>query len=436
MSKSLIVIEAKDCFPFENQKGHGEAIQHFISNQKRLNIFNINAERTDENLEIAYFNNRDAKWYAGRLVGDAEFEFKGSAYRIVIRPRFGNLQLFRMLEEVFNIKLSASKGAITRTDDYQYLIKHLIPFLWINILSKANKHGIPKHNVVKKYKGAVVRGRLDVKRSIIPLFTEEKIVSSYNEKVIDSNVAKILFKAYQILKSEYNLSSIKTSVAAKNAIEQIFSSNTRNTYISEQEYKNIQYREIYKTFKPIVDLSWDIIKNKEFGNNKDDNSDSLSFFIDMAEVWEVYLRSILKKHFSKYGWRLRIDKIQSYRNKDFRRSMIPDIVLEKGEDIMVWDAKYKRMKFDYFDYDRVDFFQIHTYINYYNQSKNVIAGGLLYPISKEFNKEVQERNKASSLFSQNQSKTKFIVDGIDYTEISEDKIRIEEDKFLKRIANL
>lgn len=436
MTEEPIVIEAKDCFPFENQEGNSEAIQYFISNQKQLNIFNISDKQADEDLEIAYFNNRDAKWYAGRLVGEAEFNFKGVVYRIVIKPRFGNLQLFRMLEEVFNIKLSESKETITRKNDYQYLIKQLIAFLWLNLLSKANKHGLPKHNVVRRYKGAVVRGRLNVKRSIMPLFTEEKIVSNYNEKVVDSNVATILFKAYQILKNEYNLSSIKASLAAKNATEQIFNSNIRNAYISEQDYKNIRYKEIYRSFKPVVDLSWDIIKKKEFGSNKDNSSNTLSFFIDMAEVWEVYLRSILRKHFAKYGWKLRKDKIQTYRQKNFRRLMIPDIVLEKGEKIMVWDAKYKRMKYDYFDYDRADFFQIHTYIKYYNQNKNVVAGGLLYPLSKEFTKDMQERNKANSLFSLNQSTTKFLVDGIEYTELSEDKIRSEEKKFLERIVNL
>lgn len=442
MKNSPITIEAKDCFPFENQEGNGEAIQYFISTQKELNIFHLGDHQTDEDLEIAYFNTREAKWYAGRLVGEAQFKYKGVDYKIVIKPRFGNIQLFRMLEEVFNIKLSHSKNAISKQDDYQYLIKQLIAFLWLNLLSKANKHGIPKHNTVRHYKGAVVRGRLDVRKSIIPLHIEEKLVSRYNEKVVDSTIAKVLIKAYKILKSDFKLSSIRVSVGAKNAIEQLLTSNTVDTYISEQEYKSIKYSDIYKSFKPVVDLSWDIIKKKKFGNTRDSSSDSLSFFIDMAEVWEIYLRSTLKRHFSKYGWNLRKDKINTYKEQDFKRVLIPDIVLEKGDDVMVWDAKYKRMQFDYFDYDRADFFQIHTYINYYHQSKNVVAGGLLYPLSKEFNTERQFKNKSETLFNQEITNTIYLVDGIDYTNLSgekiedEERIKDEERNFLNRIADL
>ena len=431
-----IIIEAKDCFPFENQEGNGEALQYFISNQQKLNIFHIGDHQKNDDLEIAYFNSKDAKWYAGRLVGEARFKFKDVEYKIVIKPRFGNLQLFRMLEEVFNIKLTSSKSSIKKQDDYQYLIKQLIAFLWLNLLSKANKHGIPKHNIVKHYKGAIVRGRLDVRKSIIPLYVEEKIVSRYTEKVVDSNIAKVLIKAYQILKADYKLSSIKVSLGAKNAIEQLLTSDTRETYLTELDFKSIKYNDIYKSFKPVVDLSWDIIKKKNFSNNDDDSSDSFSFFIDMAEVWEIYLRSILKKHFSKFGWRLKKDKIQTYHNKDFKRLLIPDIILEKDNDVMVWDAKYKRMEFDYYDYDRADFFQIHTYINYYHQNKNVIAGGLLYPLSKDFSAERQFRNKSETLFNQQATKTKYLIDGIDYTDLNEEKVKREELNFLSRIVEL
>lgn len=436
MSTSPIIIEAKDCFPFENQEGKGEVLQHFISSQNNLNVFHIGDRQSNEDIEIAYFNSKDAKWYAGRLIGEAQFDFKGVEYKVVIKPRFGNLQLFRMLEEVFNIKLTNSKSSVKKQDDYQYLIKQLIAFLWINLLSKANKHGIPKHNTVKNYKGAIVRGSLNVRKSIMPLYVEEKIVSRYNEKVVDSTIAKILLKAYKILKSDYKLSSIKVSLSAKNAIEQILTSNTADTYISDLDYKSIKYNDIYKSFKPVVDLSWDIIKKKNFNNNSDSSSDSLSFFIDMAEVWEIYLRSILKKHFSKSGWILKKDRLQTYQGKDFKRLLIPDIILEKDDNVMVWDAKYKRMEFDYYDFDRGDFFQIHTYINYYNQNKNVIAGGLLYPLSKMFNLERQIKNKSETLFSQNATQTKFLVEGIDYTDINEEKIKEEEINFLNRIADL
>ncbi len=436
MTSDTVILEAKDCCSFLNQEGHGEAIQYFISKKNSLTIFNFGKKSNKEEEEIAYFNYRDAKWYAGRFIGEALFEFNNTKYKIIINPRFGNNQLFRMLEEVYNIRLPHSKNNFEKQNQYQYLIKKLIAFLWLNLLSKANKHGIPKNNTIRFYKGTSIIGKLDIRKSILPLFTEEKVISKYHEKTPDKTITNILKSAYRILKTEYSLTNDMISMSSKNAIEQLYSSKIAENHVTENDYNKIQYRDIYLTYKPIVDLSWDILKKRNFGNNKDKNKDGLSFFIDMAEIWEMYLKSILKKKFLKDGWIIRNDKITTYKEKDFRRTLIPDIILEKGDDVMVWDAKYKRMEFDYFDYDRSDFFQIHTYISYFKENRNVIAGGLLYPLSKEFSNIRQEKNKANSLYSEEKNKINFIVDGIDYSQINEENIVTEESKFLDRISSI
>ena len=436
MTSDTVILEAKDCCSFLNQEGHGEAIQYFITKKNSLTIFNFGKKSNKEEEEIAYFNYRDAKWYAGRFIGEAIFEFNNTKYKIIINPRFGNNQLFRMLEEVYNIRLPHSKNNFEKQNQYQYLIKKLIAFLWLNLLSKANKHGIPKNNTIRFYKGTSIIGKLDIRKSILPLFTEEKVISKYHEKTPDKTITNILKSAYRILKTEYSLTNDMISMSSKNAIEQLYSSKIAENHVTENDYNKIQYRDIYLTYKPIVDLSWDILKKRNFGNNRDKNKDGLSFFIDMAEIWEMYLKSILKKKFLKDGWIIRNDKITTYKEKDFRRTLIPDIILEKGDDVMVWDAKYKRMEFDYFDYDRSDFFQIHTYISYFKENRNVIAGGLLYPLSKEFSNIRQEKNKANSLYSEEKNKINFIVDGIDYSQINEENIVTEESKFLDRISSI
>lgn len=436
MGSNPIIITANDCSPFENQKGYGEAIQYFISQKEMLNVFHIGEIKKQDDLEIAYFSYKDAQWYAGRLIGEATFDFEGVTYKIIIKPRFGNVQLFRMLEEVFNVRLTNSKNTIQKNNEFQFLIKKLIAFLWLNLLSKANKHGIPRQSINKTYKGTTVRGRIDVRRSILPLRTEDKLVSQYREKEADNAIATILKKAYHILNAEYNLPQVKTTQNARNAIQQIVSTKTSTKYFTELDYHNIKYKEIYKSFKPVVDLSWDIVKKKSFGNVDDSKNSGMSFFLDMAEIWEIYLRSILKKRLAKNGWKLKNEKIKTYKHKDFARTLIPDIVLEKDDSVMVWDAKYKRMKYKYFDYDRADFFQIHTYINYYQQNKNVIAGGLLYPLSEQFTQEKQGKNKANSLFSENTTPTQFLVDGIDYSEFDENTITNIENDFLDRIASI
>lgn len=445
--KPHILIEADDCCAFKNQEEHSEAIQFFISNATKWNVFYFAADYSNEEVpEIALLNYRDAKWYAGRLVGEATFHYNDRLYKIKINPRFGSFHLFRMLEEVFNVRFSDSRTLLSRKADFQYLIKKIISFLWLNLLAKANKHGLPKHNVNREHRGSTIRGRLNVRQSTKPLYIEKQLVSNNREKFLNETVTQILRQAQTVLLREYYLGSFNISANAKDAITQLSSAGITEKHISENEFRRIVYKDIYLSFKPVVDLSWDIIKRKNIGNQQSNEmKDSFSFFIDMAEIRELYLKSLLKKNLSKQGWVLRNEELTAYEYKDFQRNLIPDIVFQRNDEMIVLDAKYKRMQFDFFDYDRADFFQIHTYINYYHQNKKVIAGGLLYPISKEFDETRQKKNISDSLFSINSTSTKFLVDGIDLSfinnknadeKLSTVQLKEREIQFIDRIKNI
>ncbi|WP_405377501.1 5-methylcytosine restriction system specificity protein McrC [Nonlabens sp. Asnod3-A02] len=447
MHNSLVTLRANDCSPFQNQEGHADAIQYFLSKPELKNVFHFKTKknRFEDDSPIAEFNYKTSSWYAGRYIGEATFEYNNQHYKIIILPRFGNLQLYNMLEEVYNIRLSKSSSIQKNDNQFQLLIRKVIAFLWLNLLGKANKHGVPKKTVSKTYKGTKVMGRLNVRESIIPLKTEEKIVSRFTEKAPEDVVVRILKEAHRILSSNYGIGSIKTSAGARNSLQQIFSFSSNQKKVSEIEYKNIRYKNIFTNYKPLVDLSWDIIKNKQFGRQDFHQNSAYSFFLDMAEIWELYLKSILKKKLMPNGWALVNEKLTAYRYKDFQRLLIPDIVFEKEGQYLVWDAKYKRMKFDYFDYDRADFFQIHTYINYHQQKGKVLTAGLLYPLSKQFKEERIKKNKSSTLYGIGNQETTFIVDGIDYSTISPEvtdydnqvnKLKEEEFNFLNRIEKV
>jgi len=136
-------------------------------------------------------------------------------------------------------------------------------------------------------------------------------------------------------------------------------------------------------------------------------------------------------------------KIELYNNPNmfYQRKIIPDIVMMKDNDLMVFDTKYKRMNMigrnqnGAGDVDRNDFFQINTYMSYYqNQNYNVKVGGLLYPMDS-FDKS---RCHSENWFGNNS--TKFIVDGIDLSSIDENSTMRDitkcEDGFIENIRNL
>lgn len=69
------------------------------------------------------------------------------------------------------------------------------------------------------------------------------------------------------------------------------------------------------------------------------------------------------------------------------------------------------------DVDREDFFQIHTYISYYQTlGKNVIIAGLLYPLEEKYIKS----DYSASLFGLANNKIQFMINGIVLPKIEED----------------
>lgn len=118
--------------------------------------------------------------------------------------------------------------------------------------------------------------------------------------------------------------------------------------------------------------------------------------------------------------------------------------MKNQRDIIVLDTKYKKMNFNYVkgngvDVDRNDFFQINTYMSYYqNQNFNVKIGGLLYPIEKSF-KENKDICHSQTWFGN--TNTKFIIDGIDLSDLKEaednenkfSQLSKKEQEFIDRI---
>lgn len=431
MAEPLKHITAFDCLPFDTEAATADVLQEFMQSQSK-NVFWFSAGyNADDENKLAEYNYRSNQWTAGRFVGEAIFKHGQSDYKITIKPRFGEKVLFRMLEEISNIRITISASQTSKSVDWQHYIKRIIAFIWLQKLANANLHGVPKTQVQREHKGQTIRGRLVVRRSIKPLHQSSEIISSYREKQVDSQIAQIIFQAYQILKSDFEIGKINIPDSAKDAINQVHTIVQNKVHLNESDYRNIKYKDIYLSWKPVVDLSWDIIKRKQLSLKQDKAKQGFGFFIDMAEVWEQYLRAILKKHLLPHGWRSKNEKQIAYKGYFFQRELIPDLVFQKKNEIAVWDAKYKRMKGSPYDIDRSDFFQIHTYIQYQLNHKTVKAGGLLYPIScsPDFDKY-----KSPHLINEEGVKLNFSIDGIELSEAEENEKHIQaEAAFINRI---
>jgi 5-methylcytosine-specific restriction endonuclease McrBC regulatory subunit McrC len=403
--------------------------------------FHFSDNQSDsDSTELAYFDSKKG-WVSGRMVGEARFNHKGTDYKIIVKPRFGEIHLFRMLSEIFNVRFTATESEYDTSTDEHVLIRRLISFFWLNLLAKGNRYGLPRISKEEKYYGDRIRGRLKVRDSLISMKTDGKVHSAFKKKSLDETVAKLLKLSYQILESKYFLSEIHQPKNATYAIQKINAFHSKNIWVTKQEYQEIQYKEVYKTYKPVIDLSWAIIQNENVQGKDDGKISPVSYFIDMAEIWELYVKSLLKKEFSKTGWQLVSNEYQTYNTPLLKRVLNPDIVFKKGSQLLVFDAKYKLMRGIKIDIDRTDYFQIHTYIHYLKQEYDVIAGGLIYPFSVPLNLKLENDTRSYSLFGRGVSDTKYCIDGIDLSfmndnmsdEQLEQEFETAEQDFVKRI---
>jgi hypothetical protein len=304
----------------------------------------------------------------------------------------------------------------------------------------------------------------------MPWLLKKEICTNVYEKTFDDSICRIVYEAHRILsqnvienrvgrgrsKETWQQPSATGFGFAMPPTVQDTINTLNNQYkgtafnLTETDYQHIRYRNIYLSWKPLVDFCWDVIRSRQIGYRAAD-SQMECVFVDMAEIWESFLRKKLGDGFANDGLRvLSIEECtyQIYRGKFYQRDIIPDIILEREQngqkEYMVFDAKYKRMRgtkssLKYSDVDRSDLFQIHTYIQYVQQNMGkVVVGGLLYPITQKGtnddgtafeNADIDIASFHSNhLFGDDRTgdTPPFIIDGVLCSEVEDDKIVNEQ----------
>jgi len=472
-------IAARDCMPFllsnkkpyskdniisSNQNSENRVLTLFVDSIIPVSIFNDNSLKDDVESKLAYspfenqpliFRNNSSietvrAWQAGRYVGSARI---GDTI-IEITPRFGEEWLKYVLNDIFNFKLTKSEDA-NNTGEQNPLLLRILWHIWVRKFAEADQYGLPRSTVKRIHQGIQTRGHLNIRKSIFPFFTKRQVVSEYREKEIDDAICEIVYKSYGILMNR----NIKNSNVPSQIQDTLNSLHThykgKAISVTEQDYQDVSYKSIYLSWKPLVDFSWQIIKQDSlFKKTNKQKGENFSIFFDMAEIWEAFLRKKLGEGFADDGWRvLSVEecKYKIYQGKFFERLIIPDIILtrtnDKGEnEYMVFDAKYKRMRINKskgYDVDRTDLFQIHTYIQFVEHHLgHVVIGGLLYPLTRkvqdEEGNEVEmtidtDKFHSAHLYGKKSgmySNTPFIIDGVFCSESDgaegNDKVAMDE----------
>ncbi|XAK38051.1 hypothetical protein AAID93_01315 [Campylobacter coli] len=172
----------------------------------------------------------------------------------------------------------------------------------------------------------------------------------------------------------------------QNKSEHCFIKESLNKAFSSKALRN----QNYQNYKELLKYAKMVIESENFTSKNKNDQKSYSFIINIAELFEIYISKLLRNNFEEYM--LDSPKLEIYKNSFYKRYIIPDIVLSKDDNYIVFDTKYKKMTMEgksqngMGDLDRNDLFQIHTYMGYYQKIGKVLLGGLLYPM-QNFNEE-------------------------------------------------
>ena len=318
-------IEAKDCSPFQencsvigdnNRTKEFGLLAKFVGSIVPISIFGNDLEDEDADSKLAYspFENLERVWKAGRYVGATRIE----GTTIEISPRFGDEWLKYILGDVFHFKIVQSGAAESERMPINDIMRRVLWHLWVRKFALADQYGLPRQVVKRSHQGLQIRGHLNVRKSLLPLYTKSQVVSEYREKDIDDAICRIVYKAYCILVNrQFNKTQVPSQIQdSLNSLYGFYQG--RPISVTANDYNNIHYKSVYLSWKPLVDFSWQIIQRDSLFKQKGMKDDNFSVFFDMAEIWEAFLRKKLSEGLEDWRvWSTEECKLNVYKDTFF-----------------------------------------------------------------------------------------------------------------------
>jgi 5-methylcytosine-specific restriction enzyme subunit McrC len=352
-----------------------------------------------------------------------------------ITTAYGDIFLRRMLNYVNDIYVD-TKEVIARKNLNQNEFQQILAHLFIQSMERVSSMGLPQKYEQRSERNTKVRGKINFNEYIrrdMPF--QGMITTSIQERVYVQEIIDVLYHACKKLERNFG----KEVHSKVHGTFQLLKENVSPLYPSTSVVKRAKNHSVllnpmYSGFRKTLEYAEIIINELDLENTNESNyTHTHGYLFDVSQLFEVYLEKLLSNHFK--DWIVSgQEELIVYESTFYRRKMFPDLVLrnKNTRQILVFDAKFKRMRLIKDDLDRSDFYQIHSYIQYFEPDS--VLGGLLYPLSNQIQ---TDKMHANSLFDKGTSNVKFIIDGIFINDSMDiDSILESENAFVNRIANL
>lgn len=382
-------IIGRDCSPFAPQPTPAETmwLRRLSVNVRATDlVVPMSGERDD--VEPIVYCTWDGTWWAGRYVGTLSFE----GHSLTIEPRFGISTLRDWLFEATSVVLTESKGMLCEDESF---IVQLLASVWAHGFIEAARHGLPALQRDVATRETMLRGRLDIPASIRLIASGgREVVSVRTERSLDHAASNAIVAAYGVLRRWLGVSDEHWMPArAKELLPHLMAvTGARPRVPTRAELGRIRYTPITAGFAPIAELSRQIATRRGLTADIDASGETKGVLLDVAELWEMYVLSVLRKAASP------LSVTHGTREKNVTKkllhsdvtgqglgTLVPDAVIHEGNQIKgVVDAKYKSLQPSVTAPNgpqREDLYQIAAYLDRFSQTAGSKAawGFLIYP---------------------------------------------------------
>lgn len=386
------VIVAMDCSRIHlNTREDDEWLRRLVSAAKPsdmlLHLGHQSAEPDDE--PIAIYDGASATWWAGRYVGEVQFE--GRTLRL--EPRFGMPALMRWLTTIWGVRLVDAKGRYEQQRIWLWLV---IAHLWSGRLIAAAKHGLPFRRIETVYQGRALRGRLLARDTALARAVgDEHLISMTRTRVVDPVIGPILLAAFERLHAALGPRGEKNHWLpdrGKTLVDDLQSAlGGRTDLLTANGHTRVRYSPITENYRPVVELSQSILAHRPRMAASGGEGKAFGVLLDMAEIWELYVAKLLQvglpglrvSHTGRatehFRWLLR-----SATDDDKFGSLRPDIIIADHQErcLAIADAKYKTNRISAGNRTGVitdDLYQLSAYLSGFGDPASRLDGFLIYP---------------------------------------------------------
>lgn len=286
---------------------------------------------------------------------------------IVIKPRFGLFSY--LISYACNIYVPNAESSVTSNNSSNNY--WLIALLWKAVLQRAIAMGqIPKEYKTENKNLRYYKGKLDIAKQIrVNLTDASRFYCSYRKLTSDNTINRAIRYAYKIL-CDKKMGSVVNDIREYDDKLAMF--GVSNSPVDISDIENIKYTRMTEIYRPVMQFCKAIIQqNLSESSTHAQNMTSIAYFIDMAELWEMYLLRKLEVNFPDYEVYSPNLKEREFLMEDKYREVRPDLVIadkNTGNPRIILDAKYKYYT-SLGDYSRKstvsreDLYQMTTYLH-------------------------------------------------------------------------